>query len=192
METAKPVSPSTTDVWLNTCSRICETLGLHSSHAAPLTLPGAAREGTRAKAAQRRPPGPAAGSAGAAQAGGRAGGRAGPLRPAEGRGAAAAPRSPAELPPPPLVRREPGRAALATFNAYVRFLPALLAFPPPPPLPSVPFPSPPLPPGPVTLPRAKGCPASTEKPDYPWSSAHACSPERGTVAVSGSGGNAQS
>lgn len=38
METAKPVSPSTTDVWLNTCSSICGTLGLHSLNRAPLKV----------------------------------------------------------------------------------------------------------------------------------------------------------
>lgn len=60
-------------------------------------------------------------------------GRAGGLRPA-------APPSPAELSPPPLVQGEPDRVALATFNAYTRFLPSLLSFPslPSPPLPCLP------------------------------------------------------
>lgn len=66
METAKPVSPSTTDVWLNTRFCICETLGLHSSNTAPLMVPSAAPEGTRTNAARRRPPGPSAGNAEAA------------------------------------------------------------------------------------------------------------------------------
>lgn len=98
METAKAVSPSTTDVWLNTRFCICETLGLHSSNTAPLMVPSAAREGTRANAARRRPLGPSAGNA-ASSGRSRAGRQAGsgprrgpglPLPPLDGRAAPSA------------------------------------------------------------------------------------------------------
>lgn len=67
METANPVSPSTTDVWQNTCSCICRTLGLHGFNTASLMVPSSVQEGTQANggrlAAKRRALGPAAGSA---------------------------------------------------------------------------------------------------------------------------------